>query len=571
MPEEKPPILTNQPSKTAPSGPKETWRVGEDEKEIVERKAERKPVGGIEFPQPEKAEDQQKKGPKESLGLETIRELEKKLIENQGDKTGGKLIVRSELNLEQNCIFTVSTYREKSREIAVREVAPNGDVMERKAIIGKTADGIETGVLTTYHFKVYLALIDLWEKAGKPVQEPIHFTTLRVMRCLGMSDSGEEYKHFKRWLRNLRQIPITFINSFRTIGSTEHTDLADVTVLNHLRIYERKNVGKAKKTRGYGEFRFDDHFLQNLINNYTHPLRLDVIKSFKRHRDMSILLYTYIDRNLAFRDKYEIGLEKLFYHLDLSQRHVKYPSDRKRVIDPVLKELQGKPLSTGTLSYCHILRTEDGKEYKLVCHKKPLHKGLQHKKAPLQLDTPQSESGPEEPESGLLSLLVQRGLTQRQAGKLFSEKGENVVKAQLDFLPFRLEEYKSQGREVNEAAMLHESIKDNWQPPAGYFQAEKEKEREARRQALKAECRERVRKAKAEAEEWATRSPEDRITGQLNFWVEYEKQFNHHQPTEDEIEAKKEELGSGLRTKEEYEQQLIDEIERDIRDKERKI
>ena len=563
MSQEQPPISSTEPI--------EERRVGEDEKEPLEQGVEQEPVGEVEFPQLEESEVRQAGEPTESRDQETTGKSEKELIESQRDRRDGKLIVRSELNLEQNSIFTVSTYREKSREIAVREVTPNGDVIERKAIIGKTADGIETGVLTTYHFKVYLALIDLWEKAGKPVQEPIHFTSLRVMKRLGMNDSGEEYRHFKRWLRNLRQIPITFINSFRSSGATEHADLADVTVLNHLHIYERKNMGRAKKTRGYGEFRFDDHILENLIGNYTHPLRLDVIKSFRRHRDMSILLYTYIDRSLAFRDKYEIGLGKLFDHLDLSQRHVKYPSDRKRVIDPVLKELQGKPLSTGRLSCCHILRTEDGREYKLVCRKESMHKGLQDKKASPRLDTPQSESKPEQPESGILSLLVQRGLTQKQAERLLSERGENAVKAQLDYLPFRLEEYIAQGREVNVAAMLHESIKDNWQPPAGYFLAEKEKERESKRQALKAEFREEVRKAKVKAEEWAARPPEDRIAGQLNFWVEYEKQVNHHQPTEDEKEAKKKELVSGLRTKEEYEQQLIDEIERDMRGRERKI
>ena len=491
---------------------------------------------------------------------------ERELVESQEDIKDGKLIVRSELNLEQNSIFTVSTYREKSREIAVREVAPNGDVIERKAIIGRMADGIETGVLTTYHFKVYLALIGLWEKEGRPIQEPVNFTSLRVMRHLGMTDSGEEYRHFKRWLRNLRQIPITFINSFRAPGATEHTDLADITVLNHLRIYERKNVGKDKKTRGYGEFRFDDHILTNLIGNYTHPLRLDVIRSFKRHRDLAILLYTYIDRNLAFKNKYEVGLEKLFGHLDLSQRHVKYPSDRKRVIDPVLKELQDKPLSTGTLSGCHIVKTEDGRDYKLVCCKEPLNKGIQDSKSRPQLSAPQPEPEPEELDSQLISSLVQKGLTQKQVDRLLSEKGEDVVKAQLQYFPFRMTEYKAQGREVNEAAMLHESIKDNWEPPAGYFQAEKDKEREAKRQALKAEYREKVQKAEAEAEEWAARSPGDRIASQLDFWIGHKKLLNHH-PTEDEIQAKKKELVSELQTEEEYRQRLIDEIDRDMRRK----
>ena len=83
--------------------------------------------------------------------------------------------------------------------------------------------------------------------------------------------------------------------------------------------------------------------------------------------------------------------------------------------------------------------------------------------------------------------------------------------------------------------------------------------------------KERVKEAKVEAEKWASRPPEDRIKGPLDFWIEGEKRFSHHQPTEDEIQAKKKELVSELRTKEEYELQLIDEIERDIRSKEQAI
>ena len=154
-----------------------------------------------------------------------------------------------------------------------------------------------------------------------------------------------------------------------------------MTILNHLHIYERKNVGKAKKTRGYGEFQFDRHILASLVNNHSHPLRLDVIKEFRKHKDLAILLYTYLDRNLAFKPKYEIGLGKLFEHLDLSQDYIPYPAKRKHRIEPVLEEIKNKPLSTGALLYCRIHKTEDGEDYKLVCRKKLYTKKLREQKA----------------------------------------------------------------------------------------------------------------------------------------------------------------------------------------------
>jgi len=523
-----------------------------------------KTVFNIRNPLPETSNKspEQKPMSEEPPQAQTIQ-TSKPITSEETPKKFPSLMVRSELNLEQNSIFTVSTYKGKSREIIVKETTSTGQMSERRAIIGKTAGGVETGVLTTYHFKVYLALLELWEKAGRPIDQRVHFTILRLTKRLGMKDSGEEYKRLKRWLRDLRQIPLTFINSFYIPESAKHTDLADMTILNYLHIYERQNVGKTNKTRGYGQFRFDDHILENLINNHTHPIRLEVINDFKKHKDLAILLYTYLDRNLAFKPKYEIGLKKLFDHLDLSQKQIRYPSDRKAKLEPVLQQLRNKPLSTGTLSYCGIHKIERAKEYKLVCHKKHFTQELKEDGAKVQLILP-TEPAFEQPESELLTVLTQKGLTQKQSEKLLSEKGEEVIRLQIEYFPFRLEEYKAQGKAIKQPALLYDSIKDNWQPPLSHLEAGKQKQKQIRLKALEAEQAERIEQVKVKAEEWAARSPEDRIAAPLKSWIWGRENFEHHTPTEEEIEAQRQELISNLPTKEEYEQRLIHEIERDI-------
>jgi hypothetical protein len=399
--------------------------------------------------------------------------VKKPAIKNQGaikEKTKA-LMVRSELNLERNSVFAVSTYRKKSREIVIRDTSSPGEVFERRAIIGRTVDGVETGVLTVHHFKVYLALVELWEKAGKPIHGPIHFTTLRIMKRLGMADSGWEYERLKKWLFHLRQIPLTFVDSFFIPKEGSFKSLKPFTILNHLEIYERKKVGKEQKTRGYGEFRFDDHILESLINNYTHPLRFDVIKSFKKRKDLTILLYVYLDRNLALRKKYVVRLEKLFEHLDLSQTYIRRPSDRKVKIEPVLKELEGRPLSTGILSSCRIYKAEDGRDYKLIAHKRPFQRLTEPEEAPAQLPTARSE---------LITLLTEQGLTESQARELVSQRDEKIIKLQLEALPYRLKRYKEQGEEANKAAVLYRSIKEDWSAPKEYWETKEREEREKR-------------------------------------------------------------------------------------------
>jgi hypothetical protein len=142
------------------------------------------------------------------------------------------LVVRSELNLEQKSIFAVSTYQGMSRELTFREKLPTGEEIDQKVIIGKTGDGIETGVLTTNDFKVYLALLELWQKAGRPINEPVNFTTLRLMKRLKLADSGSEYDQIKKWLLHLRQIPIMFKNSFFMKENESYTTIEPFTVLS---------------------------------------------------------------------------------------------------------------------------------------------------------------------------------------------------------------------------------------------------------------------------------------------------------------------------------------------------
>lgn len=422
---------------------------------------------------------------------------EKFQLKTETEKKPGSLVVRSELNLEQNSIFTVSTYRKKSREIVVRETAPTGEVVERRAIIGKTAGGIETGVLTTHHFKVYLVLLELWEKAGRPIHEPVHFTILRIIKRLGLGFGGSAYAVVKRWLEDLRQIPITFIDSFFFPKDGLYRTTKPFSVLSYLDIYERKNK-KNQKTYGYGEFQFDRHILENLINNYTHPLRLDVVKEFKKHKDLAILLYTYLDRCLAFKEKYEIGLEKLFEHLDLSQGYIKYPSQRKKQLAPVLKELEGKPLSTGILSYCRIHRTQDSKEYKLVAHKRPFEALPAGEERPLGLPG-EAQAGQREPDE-LVSQLIAQGLTASQAEELLTTFGREVIQVQLAALPYRLERYRRRREQANTPAILYQAIKHNWTPPKSYFLAQEEQERQRKAAQRREELRQQEERQRQQRE-----------------------------------------------------------------------
>ena len=66
-----------------------------------------------------------------------------------------------------------------------------------------------------------------------------------------------------------------------------------------------------------------------------------------------------------------------------------------------------------------------------------------------------------------------------------------------------MREYESQRKEINEPAILYDSINDNWKAPKSYLEAEREEEKEAQRL-------ERERIARLEQEE-RNRAEQERI------------------------------------------------------------
>jgi len=374
---------------------------------------------------------------------------------------------RSELNLEKNAVFTVSAYKGLSREIIFRQQDDKGLVHEHRVIIGKTIDGHELGVLTVYHFKIYLVLLELWEKAGKPIHDPVHFTVRQILTRLESPVGGNDYQHVKKVLYNLRQIPIEFRDSFFDPRRGEFKSLKPFSVLSHLEIYERKyNVSDGEETRvmGYGEFQFSRHILESLLSNYSHPVILDVVKEFKKHQELAILLYVYVDRNLAFKNQYEVTLDKLFDHLDLSQKQIRYPADRKVKIKPVLSELKGKPLSSGTLTEARIVPTEDRTNYKAIFQKNP------YPALPRDIQKPKEESLPS-PEHKIkqildaefIAKLSKLGLSQSQIDRVVARYPRDKI---IDWL--NSQRYWKKKAE-NPAAFFLKALEGDWVLPNEYF------------------------------------------------------------------------------------------------------
>jgi len=268
-------------------------------------------------------------------------------------------LIRTELNFDRYPIFTTSKYKAKSREIVEVAKTPHGEIIERRVIIGKTDKGVEVGTLGTSHQKTFYLLQHFWQQAGYP--EKTTLSLYQLIKHLKLNRSGKTRRLVKGWLADLRQIPITWFNSFydAELGDFRLTDYR--TVLSYLVIAEYK---KGEPTKAAAAFTLDENIRRNLLARHTHPLLIDVYISFKS--EYAQLLYPYIDRRLAKTTSFEATLTNLWQFLGLSNDAIRYPAERKAKLQPAFTELKGKPLSTGTLVDIKVEKTADGHDYKAI-------------------------------------------------------------------------------------------------------------------------------------------------------------------------------------------------------------
>lgn len=282
-------------------------------------------------------------------------------LPQQLEKTEYELI-RTELNFEQYPIFTVSTFRKKSREIVRVRKNTDGSSVEQRITIGKTADGIEVGVFTPFEAKVFYALQDFWDQEGRVLNKPVVISLYKLANRLHLEIDGRNYSRLKKALTRLRQIPITWkLSYFQANKKDWDEQISFQTILSDLNLKARK---EGERVRAAIAYKLDERIQRNLLENHSHPILIDTVISFQK--EYAQLLYVYIDRRLAHTSRFEATLTNLWQTLDFSNEGIRYPADRKAKLMSAFQELNGKPLSTGLLSNIKVEKTADGEDYKAI-------------------------------------------------------------------------------------------------------------------------------------------------------------------------------------------------------------
>ena len=361
-------------------------------------------------------------------------------------------IIRQELNVEKWPLFTTSACRKKSREFSREVILENGDRAERKVIIGKTREG-EVGILRLQDYKILSALTKLWEEAKRPVNENVSFALHQLAELLKLHWGGKTHGELYQSLERLKTIPIIWEDSFyqKETDTTERL-VTYFNMLDELMIFERRRGSKkGQRYLAFSQFRLNSKIINNLLHNYSKPIYLDILIKLKK--DISILLYGHLDLIMADKNIYERTTQHLFADLDLTK--YEYPSQRKRLLEPTLKELEGVELTTGVLSQAKLEKTKDGKDWKVVFRKSK--KGLKIESRGKQ-ENENSEAAP-------VTELFNKRFPQKK-GMLKGEAIEALIKKySLNKVMLNISRISNDGTVNNPVGLLRTSLEKEWDLP----------------------------------------------------------------------------------------------------------
>ncbi|MGQ9729810.1 MAG: replication initiator protein A [Candidatus Zipacnadales bacterium] len=289
---------------------------------------------------------------------------------------------------------------------------------------------------------VYVALMEATKEQGfrsRIVRTSRH----DLARRMGLPHGGAAYRQIKASLDRLVGVNIHAENAFwdpdkRTYGTVSFGLLDDYVLLD-----ERK---ERTKDLPLGQVAWNRIiFASFLAGNIK---RLDTSFFFSLKSPIARRLYRYLDKKrYDGKPHFQIGLEKLcFEHLGLS-RSYKYASQLRQKLERGHQELLERGFLT-SVTYEPMVRGGEKVIYVFARTEKP----AMEDEANLYTD-----------EEILLADLEELGVSPQVAQQLVAEYDEEVIRAQIEYLPAR--------RVADPAAALVQSIREGWAEPRAYQEA----------------------------------------------------------------------------------------------------
>ncbi len=238
---------------------------------------------------------------------------------------------------------------------------------------------------TTTSYRVFLALLQIWEQLEKPVDGVIVFSARQLAEMLHMKGFGRRNAEIiHEHLEILSGTLLTWTFAFEKEGQRERV-VSDMHIIDGQTYFEREVFAKKELFTRQQIVRLNPDLVANMLAGKTKPINYKVFISIRN--DSSANLYTLLDVYLAKKRRWERRAKALIYE-DLEFSGKRYEQKRLRLakLKEFVHELNGKDMMYGRLklSYCE---TSDAQDYKLVAEKVP-RKGKKKRTPPKIANSP---------------------------------------------------------------------------------------------------------------------------------------------------------------------------------------
>ncbi|OAO03113.1 hypothetical protein A8B75_00955 [Sphingomonadales bacterium EhC05] len=221
---------------------------------------------------------------------------------------------------------------------------------------------------TTTTFRVFLALIQVWEHIGFPEDGIVRFSARQLCNVIGWRWAGTDtanriYEH----LKILSGTSISWTLAYQSKDGQLSKLYDDMSILSSASYRQRGSLFEPEKFSIVQKIRLNPDLVDNMLAGHVRPMNYVAFK--KIGNDTTAVLYTCLDLYLHKKPKWERrAVALLSSDLALMGKRYEKRFNRHAKLKEFVRELDGVALFTGTLRLA-IEETADGKDWKLVARK----------------------------------------------------------------------------------------------------------------------------------------------------------------------------------------------------------
>ncbi len=360
-------------------------------------------------------------------------------------------VVRIEKNLNSLGFFSPATkVKQTKKVISITREVEGMKVEARATIIGHHDNGLPTTADLDKYLAFQLIVAELKKKSGS-ISNPVGFTTYQLLKVLGQTPSGKNYRDVEEWLDRMSA---TWIKSEGAVYFAKTKRYAK----DRFHVFDRvvtagQDVDGSVADRNY--VWLSSWQLENLNHNYVLPIDLGEYQRLNSPIAKALVPLLYVWFYASAR-----GVQKRYTDLCqlLSIRAYPQISRAKEKLSPGLNELA----EVGYLSEWQLTRTIDKTDFKIVMARGKIFEKAGTAGFPLKSDRvndPRFDS--------IVALLVERGVVEKMARRLMLDVPEDQkIEDQIEWIDSIVD---AGGRKISNAPGLYvDYIRSGVKPPPGF-------------------------------------------------------------------------------------------------------